>query len=301
MERSDQIGDLIAALAKAQGEFGAALKGNESIAFGTGNRAYKYADLAANISAVRPALSKHGIALMQFNESDLEHQTAIVTTDLHHGEQFISITAQAPAVGRNGFDVQSLGACWTYLRRYTLQAICGLASEDDDATDLAGVKNAPIQGKQPPQAQPPKGPLESACVHCGEMVPNGKHDCPQKEKPTAGVFEFKQPNLICVPTEVTQRKSAKSGKEFVLVVFNGKINGATQAICFDSKFWPALLSAKGKECMIALKANGKITESDFYISITDVLSIGNVPYQNGVPVQVTDEFNQERGHDDAQQ
>ena len=142
MERSEQIGDLISSLAKAQGEFTPALKETRNDFFNS-----KYADLAANIAAVRPALSKHGIALVQFNESDLERQVAVVTTSLHHGDQYISIAAEAPAVGQKGFNVQSLGATWTYLRRYTLQAICGLASEDDDGNSVA-TDNKPIAKRQ---------------------------------------------------------------------------------------------------------------------------------------------------------
>ena len=285
MERSEQIGDLIAALAKAQGEFSAALKQNESIAFGTGNRAYKYADLAANISAVRPALSKHGIALMQFNESDLEHQTAKVTTSLHYAEQFISITAEAPAVGRNGFDVQTLGACWTYLRRYTLQAICGLASEDDDAADLAGAKNAPIQSKQPPQTQQRQEPAKQNTA---------------PPRPPAGVFNFNNPpNLIFTPSKPSKGKSPKSGKEYVLVSFApDSIDGRDHALCFDTKLWPAIFEAEGKECMMTLKANGNKKEGNFYITIEDVLSIGEVPYQNGIPADVS-EFNQENPNGDV--
>jgi hypothetical protein len=146
MNRSDQIGELMGALAKAQAEFTFASKDSKNPAFGS-----SYADLASNIVAVRPALSKHGIAFLQFDESDVERQTASVTTSLHFGEQWISITAEAPAVGLKGFNVQSLGAAWTYLRRYTLQALCGLASDDDDGNSLA-VENAP----KPKKAAAPK-------------------------------------------------------------------------------------------------------------------------------------------------
>lgn len=150
MNRSEQIGELMGALAKAQSEFTHATKDSTNPAFNS-----KYADLAANIVAVRPALSKHGIAFLQLDESDVERQTASVTTSLHHGEQWISITAEAPAVGLKGFNVQSLGACWTYLRRYTLQALCGLASDDDDGNSLA-IENKPTAKKQ----AAPKGTAE---------------------------------------------------------------------------------------------------------------------------------------------
>jgi hypothetical protein len=137
MNRSEQIGDLMLALAKAQSEFTYAAKDSENPAFRS-----KYADLASVIAAVRPVLSKHGIAFLQMDGSDVERQTASVTTSLHHGEQWINMTAEAPAMGLKGFNVQSLGAAWTYLRRYSLQALVGLASDDDDGNSLA-VDNAP--------------------------------------------------------------------------------------------------------------------------------------------------------------
>lgn len=152
MKRSESIGDLIAALAKAQAEFGPAVKTTINSAFGS-----KYADLASNIDAVRPALNKHGIALLQFPEVDLERSTVIVETALHYGEQFISQSFEAPATGRQGFNVQSIGAATTYLRRYGLQALCGLASEDDDGNSVA-VENKPVNKSRYPQSQPKEKP-----------------------------------------------------------------------------------------------------------------------------------------------
>lgn len=147
MNRSENIGELISALAKAQLKFGAAKKDSENPYYGS-----KYADLGAVIGAVRPALAEQGIALMHTLESDLERQVAIVTVGLYREEQFISETIEAPAVskGKDGqpkFDVQTLGAAWSYLRRYSIQSICGLASEDDDGNSLQN-DNKPIPAKK---------------------------------------------------------------------------------------------------------------------------------------------------------
>ena len=148
MNRSESIGELTAALAKAQSQFTFASKDSRNPAFNS-----SYADLASVIAAVRPHLSNNGIAFLQFDESDMERQTASVTTSLHKGEQWIAMTAEAPAVGLKGFNVQSLGAAWTYLRRYTLQALCGLASDDDDGNSLA-VENKPVQKAAIPREFP---------------------------------------------------------------------------------------------------------------------------------------------------
>lgn len=171
MKRSEQIGDLVAALAKAQGEFTQAVKDADNPYYGS-----KYADLNAVIGAVRPALNKHGIFMTHDLESDLERQCAIVTVGLYFGEQFIEVTAEAPATGRakkdernegvaaTKFDVQTIGAAWSYLRRYTLQAVCGLASEDDDGNSLQA-DNKPIQN--------PK----MVCPNCGkDAIIKGKEE-----------------------------------------------------------------------------------------------------------------------------
>lgn len=179
MERSEQIGDLVIALAKAQAEFTFASKDSTNPAFNS-----KYADLAANIIAVRPALSKHGIALMQFDASDIERQTASVTTSIHHREQWISVTVEAPATGSKGFNVQSLGACWTYLRRYTLQALCGLASDDDDGNSLA-VENKPI-GKKSETA--PKGVNDAPIMN--EESEHIKSELKRTERKASQLYAF---------------------------------------------------------------------------------------------------------------
>jgi hypothetical protein len=201
MERSEQVGDLVSALAKAQAEFTYAAKDSKNPAFNS-----SYADLASVITAVRPALSKHGIAFLQFDESDVERQTASVTTSFHHGEQWISMTAEAPAVGLKGFNVQSLGACWTYLRRYTLQALSGLASDDDDGNSLA-IENKPTAKKQPvDKVQPPVSPANDE--RTGNWLQVLK-SCPDYR-------EFKD-NVLPI-----WAKSVEAVKEF-LMVSNGPI------------------------------------------------------------------------------
>ncbi len=135
--QSEHVGELIDAFAKAQADFGSVVKDSNNPFYNS-----KYADLANVVAAVRPALNKQGIALIQLPESDVDNQRARVITVIRKGEQWLSGTAETPAIGKakDGsikFDVQTLGAAWTYLRRYILQAMCGLASEDDDGQSLS--------------------------------------------------------------------------------------------------------------------------------------------------------------------
>ena len=147
--QSEHVGELITALAKAQAEFTPAIKDSDNPFFNK-----KYADLAANLNAVRPALNRNGIAIIQADSSDLSRGAAIVRTSLHCGEQWLAVEAEAPALDKSGnINVQTIGSAWTYLRRYTLQALCGLASEDDDGNSLSGGtgKVTPASVAKPPQ------------------------------------------------------------------------------------------------------------------------------------------------------
>ena len=241
MDRSETIGGLIAALAKAQAEFTPALKTSDNPFFNS-----KYADLATNIDAVRPALNRNGIAMLQLNQSDIGRQVGIVTTSLHHGEEFISVTAEAPAAGQKGFNVQSLGACWTYLRRYTLQALVGLASEDDDGNSLvADPKKAEVfaeverQKKKPYTAED----LDRASKDFetfAEATMKHMNLPPEHEtyNPTTGV-------LFSRIAAVT-KKATKEGKEYLLLTPSKPVGGHNSLYYWHSTHREELLAAKGK-------------------------------------------------------
>lgn len=124
IEHSSTIGAIMGALADAQGEVENAQKAGTNPFF-NGN---KYATLASIYDACRGALSKNGIAVVQapFNAGN----DIGVTTLLGHksGEWMRSSLSVKPAK----FDAQGAGSAITYLRRYSLAAMVGVAPEDDD-------------------------------------------------------------------------------------------------------------------------------------------------------------------------
>jgi len=95
---------------------------------GGGSYSYAYTDLAGVLGAVRPVLAAHGFAVVQpVASAGVE---VVVWTELVHrsGERFPS-----PALSMRQPDgAQALGSLLTYLRRYSLLAALGLATEDDD-------------------------------------------------------------------------------------------------------------------------------------------------------------------------
>lgn len=102
----------------------------------------EYADLASVISAVKPALNKHGIVFLQ-SPSPSDDGFMHLTTRLIHAQsgEWIEDTAVSPMAKQ---DPQGFGSASTYLRRYSLAALCGLFQVDDDA---ASASFAPGKGK----------------------------------------------------------------------------------------------------------------------------------------------------------
>lgn len=89
----------------------------------------KYADLPAVIAAVKPALTKHGLAFTQPCQPSEDGVT--VRTVLHHvsGESMDLGSLFVPA---NKKDAQGFGSALTYARRYALVSAFGVPTEDDD-------------------------------------------------------------------------------------------------------------------------------------------------------------------------
>lgn len=92
----------------------------------------RYADLATVLKTVRPVLAKHGIALVQCTQVDGE-RLVLVTRLMWRGEE-IESTYPVEPVKR---DPQGYGSALTYARRYALQALVGVAADEDDDGNAA--------------------------------------------------------------------------------------------------------------------------------------------------------------------
>lgn len=114
---------IAAAFVKAQLAFGPALKSSTNPHFRS-----KYADLSACVEAVIDALNKNGIGLMQ-RTYECKDGVMVETVFIHEsGEVMECGLLHVPATKH---DAQGFGSALTYARRYSLQAACGIAPEDD--------------------------------------------------------------------------------------------------------------------------------------------------------------------------
>lgn len=139
---------LYSALAAAQAEMGKAIKDSNNPHFKS-----KYADLASVMDACMPALTKHGIAVLQPPYDD--ETGRYIKTIFVHGDTGESMECRVPMIVAKN-DMQGYGSAATYCRRYGLMGMAGIAPEDDDGNAAA---------KAPPKAEPkpePKGPPQEA-------------------------------------------------------------------------------------------------------------------------------------------
>lgn len=115
--------EFIKAFVAAQKEMKSALKESDNPFFKS-----KYADLASIDSACRFALNTNNIAISQ--QIDFEGDVDFVRTELLHvsGEK---LTSRCRIINLKK-DSQGLGSSISYMRRYSLAAICGVVTEDDD-------------------------------------------------------------------------------------------------------------------------------------------------------------------------
>lgn len=131
MIHSEQINELGAALAKAQGLIEGAKKDSANPFFKS-----KYADLASVWEACRKHLSDNGLSVTQCPEES-ENGIAVETMLLHSSGQWIKSRYTMPV---SKLDAQAVGSAITYARRYALASIVGIAPEDDDGNAAAKAK-----------------------------------------------------------------------------------------------------------------------------------------------------------------
>ena len=124
MQKSDSIAEIAAAMAKAQACLRPAKK--DSV-----NPHYKsrYADLASVMEACRDALAANDLSVVQAPLDTMPGYASLETMILHKSGEWLATTASCK-LSRD--DAQGYGSALTYLRRYCLAAMLGIAQDDDD-------------------------------------------------------------------------------------------------------------------------------------------------------------------------
>lgn len=146
---TDKQATLAEALAKAQAEFPAITQDRQvTVKTKTGGHySYSYAPLESILAKCRPVLNAHGLALLQILDDD-GRGPALRTELRHAGGGVVGGTFPLPG---SPADPQALGSLLTYLRRYAVTAILGIATEEDD--DGEGAKPQPRGQPQADEAE----------------------------------------------------------------------------------------------------------------------------------------------------
>jgi len=132
--KSEKIDKLAQALSKAQAEIKGAQVSSTNPFFNS-----KYADLHAVIQSSLPALTKHGLSVLQGNRfCTATNGFYVTTTLLHESGQWTRSEIRMPIGGKK--DAHAIGAACTYGRRYGLSALTGVAQHDDDGNAAVTAK-----------------------------------------------------------------------------------------------------------------------------------------------------------------
>ena len=128
MNKSESIKSLSLAMCKAQLEMGGASKSANNPFFKS-----KYADLSEVVKAVKEPFANNGLSYVQFPIED-NGRIGVETILMHDSGEWLSSSYTVQLTKQ---DAQGAGSAITYCRRYALQAIAGIPSEDDDGNSAS--------------------------------------------------------------------------------------------------------------------------------------------------------------------
>lgn len=139
MQKSESIKHIAAALNKAQAEMSGAKKGANNPFFKS-----KYADMNSVVDAVRIPFCNNGLSYSQFPIMQ-DNKVGVETILMHESGEWMSDILVLPMVKQ---DPQAAGSAITYAKRYALQSIAGVPSEDDDGNAASNQKAPAKQSSQ---------------------------------------------------------------------------------------------------------------------------------------------------------
>lgn len=127
-EMSPTIGAIAGALAKAQGGMYNGAKDKEGYG-------YSYMELGSVIDIARPELSKNGLSVIQshsLNKKGKSPSVFVHTLLMHSSGEWFKNSLEVPISQMKQLSQpQMMGVSMTYGRRYSLQALLMIASEED--------------------------------------------------------------------------------------------------------------------------------------------------------------------------
>jgi hypothetical protein len=120
----------------------------------------KYFGLGDLLSQVKPILARYDLALLQIPNSNEERIS--IKTQILHGSSGHIFEFDTLGIKAAGINLQAQGSAMTYLKRYAIATILGVAG-DDEQDDDGNAASRPIQHSAPkPQGQAAAQPKPAA-------------------------------------------------------------------------------------------------------------------------------------------
>lgn len=129
MNKSETIGNLSLALSKLQGEVQNTAKDRQGYG-------YRYTTLDAILEMARPLLNKYELAITQLTVNDAVNPSVVGVEGVlcHSSGEWLSSTVYMPVEPKKGLSLaQCSGVVISYIRRYQIAALLGIAQTDNDA------------------------------------------------------------------------------------------------------------------------------------------------------------------------
>jgi len=243
MKTSENIGQLVAALAEAQ-------KDIKNPAFDKVNPHFKskYATLGAHLDVIREPFSKNALVLTQFISSD--HATITCTTRISHKSgEWMEDSATEGRPER--CTIQQFGSICSYLRRYTIAAAVGIVgeeSDDDGEAVVAPQRITPAFVRPQQQAPAPQRPVQQA--------PAPQAPAQQAPAPAAPAPAAKQDDGEWVWIDIRfcdeKQSQGKTASPYLAI----KTADDQRLTCWDTELFPVL-----KEAATSRKTVGVIIDT----------------------------------------
>lgn len=114
---------------------------------------YEYADLAQVLQIIRPIFTRHGLTIIQGIVSAKEGWVGLETVLLHESGQGIFFYADCRVDAKGDTYAKALGTAVSYLRRYSLMGVAGIAQADSTPEEDGETPKAPITSRQEMQSK----------------------------------------------------------------------------------------------------------------------------------------------------
>ncbi|MDM8098694.1 ERF family protein [Oceanobacillus oncorhynchi] len=132
MNKSESIVEISKALAKFQGEVKQPLKDADNPYFKS-----KYVPLENVVESISSIAPNHGLSFVQWALNDENGRVGVATMLMHESGEFIEF--DPVFINAEKQTPQGAGSLITYLKRYSLSAVFGITSDqDDDANESSG-------------------------------------------------------------------------------------------------------------------------------------------------------------------